>query len=387
MPTTTTTIPPVDPDPDATTEGKLNVLVHAKAAFDPWTSSTNPSTWAFMRAKYDAMVVYSPYFDAKLANYDGDAFGYIDLYAIRADRPEDTTAADHPDWILRTASGDPVYIPFACGGTAGCPQYAGDLGNPAFRNAFVARVGALVSKGYPGVMIDDVNLIRRFSDIRGVDAAPMNPRTGAPMTLSEWRLDVVTLLDRVRAEFPAARIMHNSIWFADTPNLDNHNVDRQIRAADVLMLERGATDLGLTGGTGSYSYSKFIQFIDRVHALGTDVLLLDETAVTEREQIFNLATGLLVSNGNDYISTEDYSRMAPPALWSGFDTNLGDAVGNRVNANGIWRRDFVDGIVVVNEPSNGVRTVQLGGQFRTAGGAVVTQVVLNAREAVILTRL
>jgi hypothetical protein len=336
-----------------------------------------------MNANYDAMIAYSPYFDTRQTRYNGEAFVYTDLYGLPVGDPR---ATDNPDWLLRTSTGASVYIPWGCAVAGGCPQYAADVGNAEFKVDFTARIGDLLARGYEGVIIDDVNLLRRFSDVNGQDVTPINPRTGAPMLMSEWRVAVVALLERVRAEYPDARIMHNSIWYADSPALDNPNVGRQIAAADVIMMERGATDPGLTGGTGTYSYAKFIAFIDRVHRLGADVLLLDQSATTYDEQLFNVATALLTSNGRDYVSTETVAHIAPGSIWSGFDVDLGDALGGHSEQSGLWRRDFERGFVLVNGPESLTRTVQLNGTFLTAEGSAVTQITLGPRDAAILRR-
>ena len=368
-------------------EGRVDVLVHAKSAFDPWTEPTDRRTWAAMRRAFDAMVVYSPYFDERLELFDDpDTYAYIDLYGLKVDSSRDTRAQDHPDWVLRTAEGDPVYIPWGCDVPEGCPQYAADVGDEGFRDDFVERVRGLVESGYPGVLIDDVNLAWRLSDVEGELVTPENPRTGRDLELAEWRLDVVTLLERLRDEFPDTSFMHNSIWYADTPDFDADLVDRQIATADVIMLERGATDEGLVAGDGPFGYATFVAFIDRVHDLGANVLLLDETATTERQQVFNLATALLVNDGDDLVSTEDYELMVPGRVWTGFSTDLGAALGGHEEADGLWAREFEDGVVLLNEPGRATRTVDLGGRFTTAEGEVVSRVRLEPREAVVLSR-
>jgi Hypothetical glycosyl hydrolase family 15 len=367
------------------TQGRMNVLVHAKTAFDPWTKPTDEPTWATMRSTYDAMIVYSPYFDQRAALFD-NTFVYIDMYGLKVNSPNETIARDHPNWILRTANGEPVYIPWGCDSPNGCPQYAADVGNPQYQDAFVERVRQLVEIGYQGIHIDDVNLAWRLSDRTGSRVTPLNPRTGAELTLDEWRSDVVDLIERVRDEFPDTQIMHNSIWFADSPGFEDPYVDRQIAAADVIMLERGANDAGLVQSDGEYGFGSFVEFIDRVHRLGANVLLLDQSATTEREQVFNLATGLLVNDGGDFVSTQAYDQMAPESLWSGFQTDLGTALGPYTEQDGIWRREFERGVVVLNEPDRDTRTVDLDGDFDTHEGDSVSSVTLDAREAVILLR-
>jgi Hypothetical glycosyl hydrolase family 15 len=368
---------------DEVEQGRLNVLVHAKTAFDPWTLPTDEPTWATLRSTYDAMIVYSPYFDQRAQLFE-NTFVYIDMYGLKVNNPNETIALDHPDWVLRTADGEPVYIPWGCESPNGCPQFAADVGSPEYQDDFVERVRRLVDLGYQGIHIDDVNLAWRLSDSAGNRVTPLNPRTGAELTIDEWRSDVVDLMERVRSEFPGTRIMHNSIWFADSPDFADDFVDRQIAAADVIMLERGANDAGLVRSDGQFGFGSFIKFVDRVHDLGANVLLLDQSATTDREQVFNLVTGLLVNDGGDFVSTQAYDQMAPESLWSGFRTDLGPATGSYSEQDGIWRRDFERGIVVLNEPDRETLVVDLGGEFIGPDGSLVSQVTLQAREAVVL---
>lgn len=377
------TVPTSRPTGRPVSEGRLKVLVHAKTAFDPYTKPKDPETWRVLRSSYDAMIVYSPYFDTR-EPFFADTFVYIDMYGLKVNNPNETLAADNPDWVLRTASGDPVYIPWGCQSPNGCPQFAADVGHPDYQDGFVERVRGLVEVGYEGVLIDDVNLVWRLSDRQGATVNPVNPRTGEALTLEEWRSDVVDLLERVRREFPDTRIMHNSIWFADSPDFDDPFVERQIAAADVIMLERGATDAGLVRGGGQFGFASFLSYIDRAHRLGANVLLLDQTAQTDREQTFNLVTGLLVNDGGDYVSTQDYALMAPGSLWPGFGTDLGDATGPRTEDDGVWRRNFDAGIVVLNEPGREARVVELGGEFLTDDGRVVSELRLDGGEAALL---
>jgi hypothetical protein len=93
----------------------------------------------------------------------------------------------------------------------------------------------------------------------------------------------------------------------------------------------------------------------------------------------------------------------PQLLWfDEFDSNLGHpsstAQGARQTApwqSGVWRRDFDNGIVLVNPKGNGPRTVSLGGAFRKLlgtqapsvnDGSTVTSVTLQDRDGIILKR-
>lgn len=133
---TTTTAPalPVVTTPPASSgsgrgEGSINLLVNAKSGFDKWTKSPSSSQKSAMKSLYDYMVVWSPYFDSRLSWYP-NGLAYIDLYAIYTDTNRDQRSVEHPEWILTDASGNRLFIDWACkGGT--CPQFAADTGNAA----------------------------------------------------------------------------------------------------------------------------------------------------------------------------------------------------------------------------------------------------------------
>jgi hypothetical protein len=376
------TIAPFDDDSGGRGgEGSLGIFVTAKSAFDRWTRDGD---WEWMNANYDSMVVWSPYWDSRLADYD-DVTIYRDAYAIKVDPGKDSRSVDHPEWILRDASGDPVFIPWGC--DEGCPQYAGDLGNPEFVDNWIAALRDSVELGYDGLLIDDVNLAWRFSDRRGDTIEPIDPRTGLVLTLDDWQRYMAEFTERVRAEFPRLRIWHNSIWYVDSPAFDNEYVARQIRAADVIQLERGMNDRGLTSGTAKFGMQTFMSFIDRVHEAGASVALLDETATTMQEQWYNIAGALLVNNGSDLVTTEDWDQIAPGNLFSGFLTDLRDALGPRETIDGTIRREFTGGLVLMTEPDSEPVTVTLGGEWLTPEGDTVSSVRLESREAIVLTVL
>jgi hypothetical protein len=141
----------------------------------------------------------------------------------------------------------------------------------------------------------------------------------------------------------------------------------------------------LTAGGGKFGFHTFLAFIDRVQELGANVVLMDETATTEREQRFNLVTGLLVNDGDDMVGTEQVSAITPPGYLHDFDVDLGDALGDRYRWQGVLRRDFTGGTVLLNEPRDAEATVQLDRELLGPDGAVVSSLTLGPAEAAILT--
>ena len=77
-----------------------------------------------------------------------------DAYAIyRESDPSDRAPRVDPAGRRRPK----LYIPFGCGGGS-CPQFAADIGNPAFRAPWIADARATLAAGYQGLFIDDVNM-------------------------------------------------------------------------------------------------------------------------------------------------------------------------------------------------------------------------------------
>jgi hypothetical protein len=328
-----------------------------------------------MREHYARMKTWSPYFDSRLDWYP-NAWAYRDAYAIYR---TSARASEHPEWILRDAGGNKLYIPFGCGGGV-CPQYAADIGNPAFRAQWIADARATMGEGYKGLYIDDVNMDWRVGDGAGRDVYAMDPRTGRAMTDATWQRYMADFMEEVRAAFPDREIVHNAIWYAP----DSPDVRRQLRAADVIGLERGFNDDGLTNGDGRWSWRTFVGLIDRAHGDGKRVLL-DADADDHAGRLYGLAAYLLVGNGRDFMGNGTAAR--PDDYWKGYDVELGDALGKRYLSDGVWRRDFERGSVFVNEPDEPRRTVDLGGaNLRDIGGDQHATLSLGPAAGAVLLR-
>jgi hypothetical protein len=360
-------------------QGAVHFLRSADSAFDRYTDSKNRSYGAFLRRHMWRMIVYSPYFNNKTRWYP-NGWAYDDAYAIY---PGSDIAARHPEWILRDGEGRPLYIPFACShGT--CTQYAGDISNPAFRRRWIAEAGAKLRHGYRGLYIDDVNMALRVGNGQEEQVAPIDHATHQPMTPGAWRSYMARFMEQIRADLPHEEIVHNAIWFADSPTLAaDPYIRREIKAANYIYLERGVNDSGLTGGSGPYSLSRFLSYIDVVHSLGEGAILGGD-ATDRQGSEYSLASYFLISTGNDAVSS---AGMTPVNWWSAFDVNLGTALGPRRKWSGVLRRDFTGGISLVNEPEGERRTVDLPTTMRDLDGRNVKSVTLAPASGVVLKRL
>ena len=379
IPTTTTTAPITTTPPTRPGAGDVKFFT-PKSGLDPWTSNPTDAQKQFMRDHYHRMLVDSPYFDSRLTWYDR-AFEYTDAYAIKPAWPQ---YAQHPEWILTDFdTGRQVFIDWGCSGGT-CPQYAADISNPAYRQWFLQRIQEKINLGYQGVFIDDVNLAFRFSNGTTSTSRIRDPNTGRLLTLSDWQRYFADFMELVRATFPDLEIVHNTIWYADQTAFDDPFVSREIAAADWVMIEHGGNDGGLDAG-GAYGYRTLLAFIDRVHAQGTNVIVNDDVGSTMTQAEHNLATCLLVSEGNDMVGSEMLGIVSPDNFWAGFQLDLGDALGARYDWGGFIRRDFDGGIVVTREPDIGKATFTVpAGYTRIDGTPTPATITLAPQTSVVL---
>ncbi len=354
--------------------GAVQFFVDADSSFDRFTQAPTAAQQAWMRAHYWRLLAYTPYFDSRLSWFP-DAWAYKDLYAIYVGSAQATA---HPEWILHDANDNPLYIPFGCGGGI-CPQYAADVGNPNFRSQWTSDAAHALAAGYRGLFVDDVNLsLAHVSDATGTPTVPYDVRTGQPMTETDWRRYVAEFTESIRSAFPGIEIVHNAIWFVGD---SDPSVQREIVAADWLNLERGVIDRGITGGNGTFGFNTFLAHIDFVHGQGRAVVFAaDARGRSQRE--YGLATYFLVNGGNDGIGDE--SGGTPKRWWSAYETSLGAAHGPRYAWQGVLRRDFDSGFVLVNPPGAPSMQVTLDGPYRDLRGRLRTTATLHPAAGMVL---
>jgi hypothetical protein len=360
--------------------GHVRYVRLTSPAFDRYTNHPTPAQAAWMRGAFWRMVAYAPYFDTRTAFYP-NALAYKDLYAVHV---SSRRAAAHPDLLLRDRTGRPLFIPWHCDGRR-CPQYAGDITSPAFRQVWIANARRTLARGYRGLFIDDVNLHYAVSDGAGVHVDPVDRRTGRPMTATGWRQQVTRFLVQIRRALPDAELHHNAVWFAASgsgvPAGADRFVRREIRAADSINLERGIVDDSLTGGTGRFSLHALFAYVDVVHRLHRTVTMASY-ARSRAEQRYQLAGSLLINAGADALAD---AVSTPRNFWSGYQVQLGPAAGRRHrDSAGLWRREFARGLVLLNEPEAPVRTVAVPAGLCSPDGARVRTVSLRAASGAVL---
>jgi hypothetical protein len=186
-------------------------------------------------------------------------------------------------------------------------------------------------------------------------------------------------MQEVRAAFPTTEIVHNAIWFAGDTTVDQLRVHR---AANLINLERGVNDTGLTGGIGKWSVQKLLAFADHRQDEGHGVVF-DAASTTAAGRLYGLAAYFLVSSGRDGLGNNQGGT--PTDWWTGYDVDLGAPLAGRYLWNGLIRRDFAGGFVLVNEPGAVTRTVTLPAGARDLSGTTQTSQTLSAGTGAVFT--
>ena len=82
----------------------------------------------------------------------------------------------------------------------------------------------------------------------------------------------------------------------------------------------------------------------------------------------------------------DRERMNPDNFWSGYLTELGYAANDHYRWNGLFRRDFECGLVLVNQPGMPTISVDLPDVFTDLDGQTVTSVTLTSSSGQVLRK-
>lgn len=352
-------------------------------AFDRYTANPTIPQRQRIVNYFERMLVHEPYFDSRTSWYPRGLV-YVNAYALYLDDDAAVIRAN-PDWVLKDRSGNNLYIPWGCqDGT--CPQYAGDFGNPDFRQFILARVEAAMDGGtYAGIFLDDVNMDFRVGDGSGAFVNPIDPRTGAAMTETDWRAYMAGLTQLIRTTYPKREIAHNAIYYAGGSSGDSEpSVSKQLAAADWVNLERWVTDSGITAGTGRFGWQTIMSYIDRRHATGAQIICEGDAETNAAQAEYALASYWMINNGGDLIASA--YRTDPGSWWSGWDVRLGAPTSSRYQWDGLWRRDFAAGMVLVREPTLSPVTVTLPDIFTTIAGPQVRRATLSGGHGLVLTK-
>jgi hypothetical protein len=318
----------------------------------------------------------------KAGNPDLRVLTLIDMMSTDPNDPAGTSnwvgytdaSANHPDWFLTDPDGNRLRFQHF-------PQaLVMDVGNPEYQQAGLASVIAqLKAGGFDGVLLDDANASLRWVIAGGSADCVKYP------TDQLWQAAVSSFLSNVGpalrkagllvvANIGGSTVTPGPVWQKWNGPLD------------------GAMEESFTnGGVGRDSIRNGEWLPKLTHAVWSEAnrkISLDHARTRTRGGArYGLATMLLAANGNNSFYAS--AHYATEIWWPEYRTarSLGRPLGAyRVLANGVYRRNFAHGVVLVNPHAHPASRVQLGGLYSGSGLHDVTSVALRAVSGVVLRK-
>ncbi len=249
-----------------------------------------------------------------------------------------------------------------------------------------------------GLYIDNVNNQPSVTADFAQSGSSQSPSTDGAI----WRQSYVTYFNALRASSPASQqliIGNLATWLVD------NTITEYVSPSPVL---NGGTMESIIGQ--SYSVENFAGWSGMMayysHVMASVaapklVIFAQDAISTSDYQGFRygFASCLL---GDGYYYNDDAGSYNDFLTYDEYSFNLGTATtsalvfpGATAYQNGVWRRDFANGIALVNPKGNGMQTVTLETTYKHLSGTQapsvnngqsVTTVTLNDRDGVILLR-
>jgi hypothetical protein len=252
-----------------------------------------------------------------------------------------------------------------------------DVGNILYQDAGAARVIRYAkADGFDGVFLDDANASLRWIIAGGEAESVKYPTT------PQWQSAVYSFLSNVGPRLHRAGLL-------TVANIGGSTITSGLWQKWNRPIDGAMEESFTTGGAGPDSVANGQWPAKLSHAAWSEAngkLSLDHAVTsTRRGARYGLATMLLVTGGENLFSAStNYSREV---WWPEYRTvsTLGRPLdAYRVLPNGVYRRDFTHGVVLVNPRTRPASRVGLGGTYSGSGLHRVTGVSLARTSGVVL---
>ncbi len=240
-------------------------------------------------------------------------------------------SSQHPDWFLldkngkRIGDGDTWFM---------------DPGSDGYRAFWLERARELQETyGWQAIFLDNVEA-SRAKMVKGNE-----PLANYPDDESYQRA-VEGFLTYIRQNYfePRGKAMYANIVSVD----DDAVWDKYMEYLDGAMIESFATDWD-RGFPSTQDWEEQMDQAERALIGGKTLILVaqgkqDDVAL----QNFAFASYLLLANSNVYFRYTHSDSYREWWTYENYELNLGAPLGDRYEENGVWRRDFQNGYLIVN---------------------------------------
>jgi len=282
-------------------------------------------------------------------------------------------AEENPQWFLKNTAGER----FASGGYSWL--WAMDVGSPAFQDRWADNVVSEVrNNGWDGVFLDDTNPTMKYHyDVSRVAKYPSDRAYTAATTSA-----LAHIGPRVRNAGKLA-VPNNAAW------VEYYDV-----GVDWLQYVDGVMDemflkWSQRSGEGYRDEAQWNTQLNEIKAAerqGKMFLGVTQSGNDDHgAALYGYATTLLATQGNAHFAMHgDYTNEN---WFEDYDLDIGSpAASESRDANGVHRRPFTRGMVLVN-PTSSTQTASLPGEYTGPEVGRVTRVTLAAHRGVVLEKV
>ena len=278
----------------------------------------------------------------------------------------------HPEWFLLNTSGQRFTL------RNYSYQWAMDVGNPSYQQRWAENVIANVkAQGWDGVFIDNVNpTMKYYAEVSSVAKYPTDVAYAAA---TEAALAAIT---------PSLRAAHMLV-FADLGSWSKYSatVTPWLKYVDGAM-EEMFVKFGSTAGTGYRDESEWMTQLNELRETqrqGKVFLAVTHSASNdEAAALYGWTSVLLGAEGK--AAYEMASTYAEETWFPEYDYDVGAALGAETReANGVHRRAFANGLVLVNPTAAG-QAVTFGGTYSGSGLTHATGATMPPHTGLVLLK-
>ncbi len=282
----------------------------------------------------------------------------------------DEAATAHPDWFLLSTSGQ--RFTFSGYGFL----WAADIGSTGYQQRWAANVAAELNSGWDGVFMDDANATIKYHYAQDqVAAYPTESAYGAAM-----KSMVQAVTARIR---PAGKLAFANMLMAEHPAASRDWLGMLDGAMDEMF---GKWDASIGGGyRGEAGWQEQVDNLAWAEAHDKSVLAVTQGASGDQQAArYGWASALLAGEGRTRWALHDGYETESWRPEYGYALGAPAGPASR-DANGIRRRAFASGLVLVN-PTSFTLNASLGGSYSGSGLAAATSATLPPNTGLVLTK-
>jgi hypothetical protein len=355
-----------------------DIRFYGKITTDSWWPDNDPDPGT-MDANYEFIHHWQCGGATKCQRYptafnNGPAVTYVDFYLnSNGNLPYFESLTNTPGWILDNATGgDCLQSGFG-------DRYIGNFTDASFRAAIVGGMVNIVnSTATDGIYIDVAEPLLFDATSCTTYESGVNSDT----FLAGWANLMAELRTALGANTPLVINTQPHRW-DNIIAISATNAATFFSNADLVEIEHGWASVDSAGGgagTGDWTWDDLTAKIVQMHEYGIGVFTQEYsdpelnqcTDMTLTMEKYSLAMQFLIQNGQDFYGTfSNDGRECGDTFASVYNTDLGTAVNSYYTWNGLQRRDFLGGTVLINNPGGGtVNNIDLTGYTSIWGEAM-----------------